>query len=202
MSKLDAKKGRWNADSETVRIFSGMRGFRGVWGDWLDYYRLMGMISTTSDVYDEAYGSSLSNVVDTTYGPQTKAGIEEFAGVETFQSGVGNWLVYDPPVRLPCTHVTHIRGQNENGEYGFYFNDDLQALVPYDLFTKSGMTYADIETGNYMRDRVVFDRWVFRVTQILMQGKIQERVILVTINCTQMKPDQLTDSPIFAQWSI
>ena len=54
--------------------------------------------------------AALSNVVDTTYGPQTRAGIEEFGGVETFQSGVGNWLVYDPPVRLPCTHVTHIRG--------------------------------------------------------------------------------------------
>ena len=153
-------------------------------------------------MYDESYGSSLSNVVDTTYGPQTKAGIEEFAGVETFQSGQGSWLVYDPPVRLPCTHVQHVRGSNENGMYGFYFNDDLQALVPYDLFTKSGMTYADIETGNYMRDRVVFDRWVFRVVQILMQGKIQERVILVTINCTQLKPDELTDAPIFSRWSI
>ena len=179
-----------------------MRGFRAVYGDWLDYYRLNTYNSTLDDVYDEAYGSSLSNVVDTTYGPQTKAGIEEFAGVETFQSGVGTWLVYDPPVRLPCTHVQHIRGESENGEYGFYFNDDLQALVPYDLFTKSGMTYADIETGNYMRDRVVFDRWVFRVVQILMQGKIQERVILVTINATQLKPDELTDAPIFSRWSI
>ena len=35
MSKLDAKRGRFNSDSETVRIFSGMWGWRSVYGDWL-----------------------------------------------------------------------------------------------------------------------------------------------------------------------
>jgi len=56
MSRLDWKRGAFNAGSETERIFAGMEGWRDVYGDWIFYYRFNPLLSVIDDVYDEAAG--------------------------------------------------------------------------------------------------------------------------------------------------
>jgi hypothetical protein len=109
--------------------------------------------------------------------------------------------VYNPPVRLPVLHVTHIEGENENTDTGFYYNDTLNASIAFDQFTGVGMSHADIQTGNYLNDRVYYDQKIFRITQLAIRGQIQERDIIVGLDATQMKPDELVDDPQFRQWS-
>lgn len=167
MGRLDWKKGRWSADQETDRMFKGMRGWRDVSGDWLDYYRLDVAATLIDPIYDEAIGGR----------------------------------VYKPPVRLPVLHVTHIEGENENTDTGFYYNDTLNASIAFDQFTGVGMNHADIQTGNYLNDRVYYDQKIFRVTMLAIRGQIQERDIIVGLDATQMKPDELVDDPQFNQWS-
>jgi hypothetical protein len=167
MGRLDWKKGRFSADSETERIFRGLRGYRDTTGDWLDYYRLNEAATQIDPIYDEAVGGR----------------------------------VYFPPVRVPVLHVTHIEGENLNTDTGFYYNDTLSASIAFDQFTGVGMSHADIQTGNYLNDRVYYDQKIFRIVQLAIRGQIQERDIIVGLEAEQMKPDELVDDPQFSQWS-
>jgi hypothetical protein len=121
---------------------------------------------------------------------------------DVYDEAVGQGLVYYPPIQLPTQHVNHVEGENEYGEYGFYYNDDLDFQVAFDRFIESGMAMADIETGNYLKDRIVYDRKVFRVIQIAVEGQMQERDIILGISATQLKPDELVNDVVFATWSL
>ena len=168
MARVDWKKGRFNSDSETDRMYKRMRGWRDVRGDWLDYYHLNEAGTSVDPIYDEA----------------TAPG-----------------RVYFPRVRVPVLHVTVQYGDNENTDMGFYFNNTLEALCAFDQFTGVGMDYADVKDGNYLKDRIYYKHEIYRVTQIVPKGQIQERPTLISISATQLKPDELADDALFAQWS-
>lgn len=168
MARSDGKKGRFNADSETARIFHGIQGFERNYGDWLNYFRFNAALSQTDPVYGEATGAG---------------------------------RVYNGPYRIPATHITHIEGQNEYGDKGFYYSDSLSAQISFKDFISCGLSYADIETGGYLNDRVVYDRKLFRITDLAIRGQIQERDIMVGLDAQQLKPDEVADDPQFAAYA-
>lgn len=169
MSRIDHKRGRFNSDQATDKMFQAMRGYAENNGDWITYYRLNAGVSVLDDVYGEA----------------TSGGIQYF-----------------PPVRVQCLHVTHVEGASEDDDKGFYYNDDLDASIPFDLFLQAGMTMADIETGNYIKDRVLYDRKLFAVKQLSIEGQIQQRDIIVGLTATQLKPDEIVNDAQFSAWSL
>lgn len=120
---------------------------------------------------------------------------------EVYDEPTGNGLVYQDPVRLQCIHVEHVEGANEDSENGFYYNDDAALIVAFDRMLQAGMDYADVVTGNYIKDRLVYDRKVFRVRQISIRGQMQRRDIIVAISATQVKPDELVWDVQFANWA-
>lgn len=120
---------------------------------------------------------------------------------DVFEEAIGAGRVYKAPVRLPCQHVDHAEGGNENSENGFYQNDDLVAIVSFKTFTQAGFELVDINTGNYLRDRVVYDQKVFRVFKLAIEGQVQQRDTIVQLMATQLKADELVDDPMFAQWN-
>ena len=119
-----------------------------------------------------------------------------------YDEAINGGLQFSPAVRIQCLHVIHVEGGNENGDKGFYYNDDLDAKIAFDLFLQAGMTMADIQTGNYLLDRVLYDRKLFRVTQLAVEGQIQERDIMIGLSATQIKPDELVNDVQFAAWSL
>lgn len=118
-----------------------------------------------------------------------------------YGEAMGQGKLYKPAVRVPCLHVTHVDGGTGSNQFGWYQNDDLDATIAFDLFIQMGMTYADIQTQNYLRDRVYYDQKVFRVTNLAIRGQIQRRDTIVGLTATQCKPDELVDDAQFAQWS-
>ncbi len=120
---------------------------------------------------------------------------------DVYDEPAGNGLIYFPPFRIQTLHITHVEGANEDSEYGFYYNDDAELIVAFDKLLQAGMDYADIMTGNYLKDRIVYDRKVFRVQQMSIRGQIQRRDIIVSISTTQCKPDELVMDTQFAQWA-
>jgi hypothetical protein len=120
---------------------------------------------------------------------------------EVYDEPTGNGLVYLPPVRIQAMHVEHVEGSNEDSENGFYYNDDAALIVAFDKVLQAGMDYSDIMTGNYLKDRVVYDRKVFRVRQISIRGQMQRRDIIVAISATQVKPDEMVWDTQFADWA-
>ena len=118
-----------------------------------------------------------------------------------YDEPTGSGLLWLVPVRVEALHVEHVEGSNENGDRGFYYNDDLDVTVPFDLFIQAGMSMADINTGNYLKDRVVYDRKVFRIKTIAIRGQMQQRDIIVGIEGTQLKPDELVWDGQFSDWA-
>jgi hypothetical protein len=118
-----------------------------------------------------------------------------------YDEPTGDGLKWIAPVRVEALHVTHVEGGNEDSDRGFYYNDDLDVVVPFDLFIQAGMEMADINTGNYLKDRIVYDRKVFRIKTIAIRGQMQQRDIIVGITGTQLKPDELVWDTQFADWA-
>jgi hypothetical protein len=168
MSRVDGHSGRATADFETTRMYETMRGYKGDYGDWVDYYRLDPAVTAFDPVYEEVTGTGRQ---------------------------------YLPVVRLGCLHVTLVQGANTMGDKGFYYNDDLRAIVPYDVYEGSGMTMADLDTGQWEMDRIVYKQKVFQVNLIAIAGQIQERPTVVAIDASQVKPDQLIEDALFAGYA-
>lgn len=118
-----------------------------------------------------------------------------------YDEASGPGRIYKEKIRVPVLHAVLIVGDNENTDMGFYFNDTLEVICAFDQFVGVGMDYADIQTGEYLKDRIYYNQKIFRVTQIEPRGKIQERPTLIHISATQLKPDELVDDQLFAQWS-
>jgi hypothetical protein len=108
---------------------------------------------------------------------------------------------YEAHIRIPVLHATVIAGENQNTDMGFYFNDTLVIICAFDQFTKTGMDYADVLQGNYLKDRIYYNQKVFRVLSMNPSGKIQERPTMIRIEGTQLKPDELVDDTQYAPWS-
>jgi hypothetical protein len=99
-------------------------------------------------------------------------------------------------------HVTEIQGGNTQGDKGFYMNNDLRCVVPYNLYSGVGMSQSDIDTGTYEMDRIVYKTKVFEVQLISIEGQIEDRPTIVAIDATQLKADQLVeDGGIWAAYS-
>lgn len=118
-----------------------------------------------------------------------------------YDEATGQGRLYFPRVRIPVLHATIVAGENENTDMGFYFNDTLVILCAFDQFTKTGMDFADVLQGNYLKDRIYYNQKVFRTLMMNPSGKIQERPTMIRIEATQMKPDELVDDTAFMPWS-
>lgn len=118
-----------------------------------------------------------------------------------YDEATGAGRIYGSRTRVPVLHVVLIVGDNENTDMGFYFNDTLEVICAFDQFTGVGMDYAEVKTGDYLKDRIYYNQKIFRVVQIQPRGKIQQRPTLIHISATQLKPDELVDDTLFAQWS-
>jgi len=121
---------------------------------------------------------------------------------DIYDEGDGVGRVYDGPYRIPTIHVTREEGLNQDTDTGFYYNDGIHITAGYQQFVNSGLTKMDIEHHLYLKDRFVYDGRVFRVTRIEVLGQIQKRDLVVGIDATQVKPDELVNDEQFASYSV
>lgn len=120
---------------------------------------------------------------------------------DVYDEGFGAGRVYRPPVELPCLHVTHDEGGGEANNTGFYWNDNIYISCSYEQFTRTGLTEADVHHQGYLRDRILYDGLVFRVTDMHVVGQIQQRDLIVSIEGTQVKPDEMANDPQFVDYA-
>jgi hypothetical protein len=120
---------------------------------------------------------------------------------DIYDEAVGQGRIYSAAIRIPVLHVTLTPGDNQNTDYGFYYNDTLSIICAFDQFTRSGMDYADVLEQNYLKDRIYYNQKVFRVLSMTPRGKIQERPTIVGIDATQLRSDELIDDTQFMPWS-
>lgn len=120
---------------------------------------------------------------------------------DVYDEGSGEGKVYLGPIETPAIKVIHAEGPVDRNEIGFYFNDDLHVTLTFDSIGKIGLTEVDIRHQNYLKDRIVYDDKVFRVHTVQVLGQVQRRDTIVSIEASQVKPDELVNDAQFARWS-
>jgi hypothetical protein len=171
VSRIDWKKGRFSTDFEIGQVEQATRGYQ---------------------------GSQIEDSVEYFRFERTASQADDI-----FDEGYGVGLVFRPSVNLPVLHATHTEGGQSNGEdnSGFYFSDTIYVTTSYDLFTRSGMTQADVHHERYIKDRIVYDGLVFRVESINILGQVSKRDTIVSMEGAQIKPDELANDPQFKQYA-
>lgn len=119
-----------------------------------------------------------------------------------YDEGSGAGKVYSGPIALPCLHVVHLQGGDmAGGTVGFYSSDTLTVTVAFRQFQRTGMYLADVRDEMYLRDRMTYDRKVFRLTRITALGQIQRADLILQIEGAQVNADELVDDAQFGAWA-
>lgn len=126
---------------------------------------------------------------------------ESSAMHDIYDEGTGAGRVYNGPINAPALRVVRLEGSVANVDTGLYWNDEVHATFGFDILEKIGLTEMQVEHHDYLRDRLVYDDKVFRVTNVQILGQLQKRDIVVSIDATQVKPDELVNDPQFKRWS-
>lgn len=117
---------------------------------------------------------------------------------DVYDEGTGQGKVYKPITEVPVLHVIHTEGPNEDTENGFYYNDDLHVTASYDLLERVGLQGMDVNHQTFLKDRLVYDGRVWRITSLAVLGQIQRRDVIVSIEATQVHRDELVNDAQFS----
>jgi hypothetical protein len=109
--------------------------------------------------------------------------------------------VFDGPYQIDVLHVTHQEGSNKDTDTGFYTNDDLHITASYNQLVDEGFVHPDLFPAGYLKDRIVYDQKVFRILRLETLGQIHQRDIIIGLDATQVKPDELVNDLQFAQYA-
>lgn len=123
------------------------------------------------------------------------------AGDDLYDEGAGQGKVFTGPYRIPVLHAIHNQGPSQDTPQGQYTVDNLSLTASFEALRVMGFTDMDIEHEKYLADRLIYDDTVFRLTSISVLGQIQNRDIIVGMECTQVNPDELVNDAQFARWS-
>lgn len=111
--------------------------------------------------------------------------------------------VFHGPFSVPVLHVIHTQGDDRaGGTQGFYTSDTLQVTAGWRQLARVGLTRTDVRTNHYLRDRLVYDEKVFRINKMTALGQIKRADLIVEIEGTQLKPDELVDDAQFAVYAV
>lgn len=119
---------------------------------------------------------------------------------DIYDEADGTGRAYDVFPNMPVLQVIREEGRNENRPEGFYYNDTLHVTAAFDQIRRAGLSRLDVEHEKWLNDRIVYDNRVFRITNIEIRGQIRNRDLVVGIDATQVKPDELIDDAQFASF--
>ena len=120
---------------------------------------------------------------------------------DIWDEATGGGRVWHPPSEIEVLHVTHVEGGSEDREQGQYYNDTIYITASFEQLRRLGMEEMDMQHQTYLRDRIVYDFRVFRVTRLQITGQIQRRDAIVSIEGTQVKPDEMLNDRGFEQFA-
>lgn len=110
--------------------------------------------------------------------------------------------VYFGPISIPALHVVHTESAINEMAEGFETTlDRIHVTASFDMLKRVGLTKMDIQTSNFLKDRIAYDNTLFRIQNIQVMGQIQQRDIIVTFDGVQLKEEDIVNDLQFAQYA-
>lgn len=120
---------------------------------------------------------------------------------DVYDEGDKHGKVFHPPFILPVLQAVRAQGTMDNQKEGTYFNEELHMSVAFDEMVRVGLTDLYYNPAERYLDRVIYDSKVYRIMAVNVGGKLQERPMMVGLDATQVKPDELINDAQFKRWS-
>lgn len=170
-------QGRFKIDYETQSMDEGIVDeLRDPVGTEVDWW-----------VWDEnALRENYSNYVDPTYDVSN----------QTDNKG-RTWKV---PFKLPVILAQQMRGSNIMNERGFYTTDTLRLVVSVADINRLLPAMISDPT-QHIKDRIIFQNFVFVPTRVNPRGRYKDRYSVVTIDCNMVNSEEMVNDPQFQQYA-
>ena len=115
-------------------------------------------------------------------------------------NGVGG-RVWTGPFPIPVVRAVISQGQSKISQIGFYNSDTLHLTInSQDI---EHITPGVMENPDYLdRSRVIWKNEVWRPFNAQQRGIIVDGYILLTLDCSQVMPDEMVNDPQFQQYAL
>ena len=158
------------------------------------------LVRTVGTTIDWWFYDQVNTVVDPIYdvGSYSAAGGRRWTG----------------PIVVPVVNASIFQGTTpSNDERGFYNVDTLRITINVDVVrqgnnlvgSNSGtipqLSMLEINPDHYLLDRIVFREQVYQPIKINTLGFITDRYTVISIDCTQVNPEELVNDPQFQSYA-
>lgn len=118
------------------------------------------------------------------------------------------------PISVPVVNASIFQGTTpSNDERGFYNVDTLRITINMDVIRQGNnltgansgtipqLSLLEINPDHYLLDRIVFRAQVYQPIKINTLGFITDRYTVISIDCTQVNPEELVNDPQFQSYA-
>lgn len=102
--------------------------------------------------------------------------------------------------KLPVILAQQMRGSNVMNERGFYTTDTLRLVVSVADINRL-LPAMITDPTKHIKDRVVFQGFVFVPTRVNPRGRYKDRYSVVTIDCNMVNSEEMVNDPQFQQYA-
>lgn len=135
---------------------------------------------------DRDLADNYDNWVDNTY--------------DVSNSGSNKGRRWKPSFKLPVILAQQMRGQNIMNERGFYTTDTMRLVVSVADINR--LLPAMINNpSQHIKDRIVFQGYVFTPMRVNPRGRYKDRYSVVTIDCNMVNAEELVNDPQFQSFT-
>ena len=120
---------------------------------------------------------------------------------DIYDEGTGSGKHFRGPFTVPVMHVVREEGMAEENPEGLYYSDSIHVTAAFDQLRRAGFSFVDLDHQKWLKDRIVYDDRVFRVTRLEVLGQVKRRDVIVSIDALQERGDELVNDAQFARWS-
>lgn len=158
------------------------------------------MVRTIGTTIDWWFYDPVNTVVDPIY------------DVGSYNSNGGRRWV--GPIAVPVVNTSTFQGTTpSNDERGFYNVDTLRITINVDVIREGNnllgansstipqLSLLEINPDHYLLDRIVFRHQVYQPVKINPLGFITDRFTVISIDCTQVNPEELVNDPQFQSYA-
>lgn len=155
---------------------------------------------------------TVGNVIQWWFYDPVATVVDDIYDVGSSASGGGRR--WNGPVDVPVVNASIFQGMtSSNDGRGFYNTDMLSITINMDvirngtdlkgnnLSTIPELSKIEINPDHYLLDRVVFRNQVFQPIRVNVRGIITDKYTLITVECTQVNPEELVNDAQFAVYA-
>lgn len=115
-------------------------------------------------------------------------------------SVLGKGRQWKTPFKLPVILAQQMRGQNVMNERGLYTTDTMRLVVSVADINRLLPAMINNPT-QHIKDRVVFQGFVFTPVRVNPRGRYKDRYSVVTIDCNMVNAEELVNDPQFQSFT-